>query len=91
MYTPKPPKYRYGTFYVKNMQLQASFIKSHFVKVSRVRRFCKELGIPDNGSMIDLTIRLREHSIKQTEYDRAYEKIFGTSGKFQYIMEILAF
>ncbi|XP_052106595.1 uncharacterized protein LOC127739061 [Mytilus californianus] len=30
--------------------------------------------------MMDLIIRLREHSIKQTDYDRAYEKIFGTSG-----------
>ena len=39
------------------------------------------LDIKPTGSVLDLIMKLREHSIRQSEYDAAYEKVFGTSGK----------
>lgn len=52
-----------------------------FFQVTYIRRICKEAGVSQNGSAMDMIIRLRDMSITRGQFDSAYEKIFGTSGK----------
>ncbi|XP_062600986.1 uncharacterized protein LOC134262628 [Saccostrea cucullata] len=49
-------------------------------KTSAIKRMCRELGVKQGNSSVDMILKLRDLSINRSQFDLAYEKVFGCTG-----------
>ena len=50
-------------------------------QVEEVRALCKQCGVDDKGSKVDLVMRLSEKMSNRVTYNKVFEKVWGASGK----------
>ncbi|XP_030279056.1 HMG domain-containing protein 3-like isoform X2 [Sparus aurata] len=50
------------------------------LKVQEVRALCKQCGVDDKGSKVDLVMRLSEKMSDRVTYNKVFEKVWGASG-----------
>lgn len=50
-------------------------------QVQEVRALCKQCGVDDKGSKVDLVMRLSEKMSNRVTYNKVFEKVWGASGK----------
>ncbi|KAJ8366171.1 hypothetical protein SKAU_G00150020 [Synaphobranchus kaupii] len=55
-------------------------------EVFAVRRLCKECGLDNRGSKMDLVLRMREEMKNRSTYDKVFEKVWGASGSHIFLM-----
>ncbi|XP_072217993.1 HMG domain-containing protein 3-like [Leuresthes tenuis] len=50
------------------------------LKLEEVRALCKQCGVDDKGSKVDLVMRLSEKMSGRVTYNKVFEKVWGASG-----------
>ncbi|XP_073346956.1 uncharacterized protein, partial [Pagrus major] len=50
------------------------------LKVQKVRALCKQCGLDDKGSKVDLVMRLSDKMSSRVTYNKVFEKVWGASG-----------
>ncbi|XP_053289770.1 uncharacterized protein LOC128450385, partial [Pleuronectes platessa] len=50
------------------------------LKVQEVRALCKQCGVDDKGSKIDMVMRLSDKMSSRVTYNKVFEKVWGASG-----------
>ncbi|XP_056453234.1 uncharacterized protein LOC130387964 [Gadus chalcogrammus] len=50
------------------------------LKVQEVRALCKQCGVDDKGSKIDMVMRLSDKMSNRVTYNKVFEKVWGASG-----------
>ncbi|XP_030231361.1 uncharacterized protein LOC115557583 isoform X3 [Gadus morhua] len=50
------------------------------LKVQEVRALCKQCGVDDKGSKIDMVMRLSDKMSNRVTYNKVFEKVLGASG-----------
>ena len=50
-------------------------------QVQEVRALCKQCGVDDKGSKIDMVMRLSDKMSSRVTYNKVFEKVWGASGK----------
>ena len=55
-------------------------------QVEEVRALCKQCGVDDKGSKVDLVMRLSKKMFSRVTYNKVFEKVWGVSGKLDHMI-----